>query len=227
MTDEIDPYAVLQVSADADQAVIAAAYRALARRHHPDVAADPDAGARMARINAAWTILRDPARRRAYDLGRPNGANGAHAGGGSGTGARHADARHGAHHARSDGMSGSVPRGGAPQGGPVPNGAAHGWQGRHGPNGAHPTGWRKGPNGEGAAGPPPGPRSGSILAFGRHIGWSIGEIARYDPGYLEWLEQRPEGVRYREEIDRALRATGFRKPTGRASAAGGRGRSRG
>jgi len=62
----------------------------------------------------------------------------------------------------------------------------------------------------GAAGPPPGRPKGSILAFGRHKGWSIGEIARVDPGYLEWLETRPEGGPYLREIDETLRRTGFR-----------------
>ena len=70
--------------------------------------------------------------------------------------------------------------------------------------------WRRGPAGEGAAGPPPGNPRGSVLPFGRHIGWSIGEIARIDPGYLAWLQPRREGEPFREEIDRhlaALRAT--------------------
>jgi hypothetical protein len=70
--------------------------------------------------------------------------------------------------------------------------------------------WRRGPHGEGGAGPPPGNPSGSVLDFGRHIGWSIGEIARVDPGYLEWLDKHPQGQRYRDEIDRILRARGLR-----------------
>ena len=74
-----------------------------------------------------------------------------------------------------------------------------------------------GPNGEGAAGPPPGNPSGSVLDFGRHIGWSLGEIARYDPGYLAWLRDRLEGTRYRAEIDLLLeqhRAPARRRPDG-------------
>jgi curved DNA-binding protein CbpA len=174
MTDDLDPYDVLQVSATADLTVIAAAYRALARVHHPDVANDPESGSRMARINAAWTVLRDPAKRSAYD--------------------------------RSRGLPGasSLTGDGSPAGAP-----ARGWA-RAGTRQRHATGWRRGPNGEGAAGPPPGPPSGSVLPFGRHIGWSIGEIARRDPGYLEWLENRREGGRFREEIDRTLRAMGRR-----------------
>jgi len=62
----------------------------------------------------------------------------------------------------------------------------------------------------GSAGPPPGRPSGSVLQFGRHKGWSLGEIVRYDPGYLEWLERKPEGRPYLDEIDEVLVKQGFR-----------------
>jgi curved DNA-binding protein CbpA len=62
----------------------------------------------------------------------------------------------------------------------------------------------------GSAGRPPGRPFGSVLAFGRHKGWSLGEVARFDPGYLEWLEQKPEGRRYLDEIDDILVKVGFR-----------------
>lgn len=65
-------------------------------------------------------------------------------------------------------------------------------------------------DGTGGAGAPPGRPSGSVLDFGRHIGWSIGEIARVDPGYLEWLCLRSEGRPYLAEIDAVLRRLGFR-----------------
>lgn len=72
--------------------------------------------------------------------------------------------------------------------------------------------WRRTPerDGTGGAGPPPGRPSGTVLSFGRHIGWSIGEIARVDPGYLEWLAARREGRPYLDEIDAALRRLGMR-----------------
>jgi curved DNA-binding protein CbpA len=75
--------------------------------------------------------------------------------------------------------------------------------------------WRPPNDGTGAAGPPPGRASGSVLGFGRHRGWSIGEIARVDPGYLEWLEDRREGQPYLEEIAATLARIGFRtrRPT--------------
>jgi curved DNA-binding protein CbpA len=64
-------------------------------------------------------------------------------------------------------------------------------------------------DGTGGAGPAPGRPSGSVLRFGRHLGWSIGEIARVDPGYLVWLAERGEGEPYREEIDATLERIGI------------------
>lgn len=63
-----DLYEVLQVLRGAEPEVIRAAYRALARKHHPDFGGAPD---RMAAINEAWAVLGDPARRAAYDVGPP------------------------------------------------------------------------------------------------------------------------------------------------------------
>ena len=61
-----DPYKELGLTAGASPEVVRAAYRALARKHHPDNGAEPDAE-RMVRINRAYEILSDPARRRAWD----------------------------------------------------------------------------------------------------------------------------------------------------------------
>lgn len=66
-------------------------------------------------------------------------------------------------------------------------------------------------DGTGGAGRPPGRPSGSVLDFGRHIGWSLGEIARVDPGYLTWLAERREGTRYRAEIDALLQKAGLQR----------------
>ena len=66
-TSRPDHYAVLQVSEHADPEVIDAAYRALARKWHPDVNGDPGAAEYMRAINAAYHVLRDPERRARYD----------------------------------------------------------------------------------------------------------------------------------------------------------------
>ena len=70
-------YEVLGVSTTASAAEIKRAYRAQARRHHPDVTGTDDAV--MQGLNQAWATLSDPARRRAYDrllgIGMSNGSS--------------------------------------------------------------------------------------------------------------------------------------------------------
>ncbi len=66
-----DPYATLQVDRRAEPEVIAAAYRSLARKYHPDKTASGASTKRMQEINAAYEVLRDPAKRRAYDRANP------------------------------------------------------------------------------------------------------------------------------------------------------------
>lgn len=72
MDRNMDLYAELGVTAQAEAEVIRAAYRALARRYHPDLqqAGSVLAMARMARINHAYSVLSQPESRRAYDAGR-------------------------------------------------------------------------------------------------------------------------------------------------------------
>ncbi len=69
---KIDFYVVLGVLTDAEDVVIKAAYRALAQRYHPDrwVGDAAEAHQRMARINEAYEVLGDKARRATYDKGR-------------------------------------------------------------------------------------------------------------------------------------------------------------
>ncbi len=68
---ERDAYRVLHVDPTADPDVIAAAYRVLARKLHPDTGGDD--AANMAELTRAYAILRDPARRSAYDRQRRGG----------------------------------------------------------------------------------------------------------------------------------------------------------
>ena len=68
MSGPADPYKVLQVDPDAEPEVIRAAYRALALKCHPDVATGSQE--RMATLNQAWGILKDPFARAAHDRAR-------------------------------------------------------------------------------------------------------------------------------------------------------------
>ena len=64
-------YSVLGVSRDATDAEIKAAFRRLALENHPDRRPGDGAqggGASMARINEAWSVLSDPAKRGLYDV---------------------------------------------------------------------------------------------------------------------------------------------------------------
>ncbi|MFJ6673853.1 DnaJ C-terminal domain-containing protein [Actinosynnema sp. NPDC091369] len=65
-----DHYATLGVSRSASQDEIQRAYRALARRHHPDLDPEPGADERFRAISEAYRVLSDPGRRRRYDASR-------------------------------------------------------------------------------------------------------------------------------------------------------------
>ena len=78
----MEHYEELGVPPSASTAEIRESYLALARRFHPDHLADatgPErerATARMARINAAWSVLSDRERRATYDAARRGDAPG-------------------------------------------------------------------------------------------------------------------------------------------------------
>src|ERR1700709_2370416 len=65
-----DPYEILGVQRAADEAVIRAAYRKLAKKHHPDVNPDkPDAATRFGEISSAYDLLSDKDKRARFDRG--------------------------------------------------------------------------------------------------------------------------------------------------------------
>lgn len=59
-------------------------------------------------------------------------------------------------------------------------------------------------------GAPRGPLSedgaGMRLDFGRYEGWTLGEVVKRDPDYLDWLRRHGSGARYRDAIDILLRS---------------------
>lgn len=60
----IDPYVLLGVEREADDAAIKQAYRKLAKTAHPDSGGDEGA---FAKLQAAYDLLKDPVRRKVYD----------------------------------------------------------------------------------------------------------------------------------------------------------------
>jgi len=221
VTDGPDPYKILQVDSEAEDEVIQAAYRRLAQKYHPDIATGPGAEARMAGINAAWEVLSDPGRRAAHDLARRLAARTAErAGPGparpSASEAGNSPTGSSRWSGPGSGSSGggrtttSGPASGAP---PRPPETVSGnWtSGRSSQGSGYDPSRMRAPDGLGAAGPPPGDPSGSVLNFGRFAGWSLGEIARRDLDYIEWLDRMPIGRPYRDELDAILRSTGRRK----------------
>jgi curved DNA-binding protein CbpA len=167
----VNPYETLQVDRRADLDVIRAAYRVLARRHHPDLGGD---ARKMADVNEAWAILEDPLRRARHD---------------------HEELQERLRAAAREATAGapvmaterppvrptpSTPRAEAPRDAETARAsdAAR--------NAAAPRG------------------DGTVLDFGRYVGWSITDLGRHDPDYLLWLERTPAGRGYRTEIRAAL-----------------------
>jgi curved DNA-binding protein CbpA len=107
-----DHYRTLQVDPKADAQVIKSAYRALARVFHPDVQGDDEV---MKRLNQAWEVLGDPARRAKYDAERA----GRH-------GATNVEQHAGAFASRSPADSAGPPQG-APFGSVIGVGRYDGW----------------------------------------------------------------------------------------------------
>ena len=60
-------YELLQVSENADQEIIQAAYRRLVLRYHPDRSSEPNAAEMTQRLNDAYAVLSDQTKRAQYD----------------------------------------------------------------------------------------------------------------------------------------------------------------
>ena len=229
MPDPTDPYKILQVDSEAEDEVIQAAYRRLARKYHPDLATTADAANRMAAINAAWELIGEPAKRQAFDRKRtplttapvaptdatrptPGSAGGA-AGGGSPGGGTASVPGQGGSAAGASRPTGTPSAGAKPSSGSPPptETVSRDWTSGRSTQGSGYEESMHSADGFGAAGPPPGRPSGTVLNFGRYAGWSLGEVARSDVEYIEWLDRAPIGRNYRQEIDEILRKSGRRK----------------
>lgn len=73
---DVDLYAVLGLEAAADKKAVKAAYRRLARAHHPDARrGDETAAERFRLLTLARDVLTNPGRRADYDRARPAGSS--------------------------------------------------------------------------------------------------------------------------------------------------------
>ena len=63
-------YDILEISENASDEIVRSAYKALAKKYHPDVYAGSkeEATRRMAEINEAYSVLSDMTKRREYDF---------------------------------------------------------------------------------------------------------------------------------------------------------------
>jgi curved DNA-binding protein CbpA len=69
----MDAYWILQVAPDCEEEVLHSAYRALARKYHPDRDGTPYAAKRMSDLNLAYAQVRDPRARARHDAARRRG----------------------------------------------------------------------------------------------------------------------------------------------------------
>jgi curved DNA-binding protein CbpA len=175
-----DYYKVLQVDPEASPEVITAAFRILARRLHPDRDLTGVHEIRMAELNRAYGVLRDPATRRTYDFERAQRLNPV------GPGPEPTPYV-------APSVVAAPPRGTSVDGTPDGDSMINGFMTRTASIGAEPA-----TNGMWSPGD-------TRLDFGRFAGWSIRDIARKDEGYLRWLARHSSGIRFRSEIAKVLK----------------------
>jgi len=205
-----DPHEVLGVDRDASQATVKAAWRRLAREHHPDLAADAaarrDATRRMAEINAAYQALRaGPGGRKGTpaDGAAPPGAPGR----GSATGeaarpsgppppppTRPVTARFDTTHLFRQRNATTTPAGGGYRHRPRAPGVLRRatWGEAEEPRASDPTGpLQRVRARRGARRPLPslGAARATEIVFGKFHGHTLGEIEGIEPSYLAWLER--------------------------------------
>jgi curved DNA-binding protein CbpA len=156
--DTRDPYKILQLHPTAVPEMVEAAYRTLARLHHPDRNPTPQASAVMAELNWAYGTLRNPELRAKYDQ------------------------THVAIPVDQPAVQTSST-------------LAERFQ-----RAAASVGEKKAETGGNAT-----------LDFGRYAGMTLRQIARIEPGYLEWLKRHSSGLRYRHQIDEVLGSLAARR----------------
>ena len=255
-----DPHDVLGIEAEATPTQIKAAWRKLARRHHPDLIGDDPAASRvatrqMAEINEAYarltrggTATAEKGRRGARTAGGPSSDGGAGAAGGPGGGRRGGPPRPKPSRpvtARVDTSQTVRPRNQSYREhaaadrrsvlpGQPPLRIAS--EEREPPRASTPTGplaRSRARNFRRPADPPLAEAVDLELAFGKFHGHTLGQIAAFEPSYIDWLAatitRDPDLVAaarvVRDELDRRGVARRARPAVG-AGAGGGAGSRR-
>ena len=67
-----DYYQIMEVTRGTTQDEIKRSYCKIARKYHPDVSKEPNAGARFKKLGEAYEVLKDSEKRAAYDQLRAN-----------------------------------------------------------------------------------------------------------------------------------------------------------
>jgi hypothetical protein len=211
-----DPHIVLGVPRGSTQAEIKAAWRRLAREHHPDLASsDPDAvisaTRRMAEINDAYEALRRPAgsvaesgdgarRRGGPPPDRPTRPVTGRVDTTTTFRPRNATTGPAVRHARV-----ATPRGGRTTSPPLRASEPSGPLQR-----ARVRGFRR------PALPPLDVARAHVMAFGKFHGHTLGEIAAFEPSYIDWLARTisrdPELVAAARAVQLDLDARGIVRP---------------
>ncbi len=214
-----DPYRVLDVDSDASDETIKRRWRELAREHHPDNAAHDLADAkrrtsRMARINAAYDLLRDPTRRAHYDAtaspGRSEAAGAAHGSGRAGARGPRRGGGYGGEERSTNGppppppsrpvtarfdtgqhfhRQNTVTSNGRPTlGGQRPRSAREAGGAGDGLRASEPTGpvYRR-PGAASSRPPTLAEAHRTTLEFGRFRGHTLAEVADFEPTYIDWI----------------------------------------
>jgi curved DNA-binding protein CbpA len=172
-----DYYQVLQVDPEASPEVIAAAYKVLAKRFHPETDLTGVHEVRLAELNRAYGVLRGAATRRAYDEERAIRLSPVGPGSIPEPDLTPVVVAPPTRHTSADG---------------TPDGDA--MLTRSATNGLAPITSAEVSLAAGDL----------LLDFGRYEGWSLYDLAKKDPAYLRWLSRHSSGLRFRREIARVL-----------------------
>jgi curved DNA-binding protein CbpA len=239
-----DPYAELELRHDSTNTQIKRRWRELAREHHPDRAAGnreetARLTTRMARINAAYDLLRDPERRSAYDSSpagrraRASGNRGARVefegdlDGDGGPAGPPPPPRTAPVTARFDTTTAFRPRNtrlsnASPLRGHLPR-ARRGAEERD-LRASTPTGpVERRPGTRGVPMPTLQEARETVINFGKFHGYTLGEVELLDPAYIDWIARtitrdRDMVIRARL-IEEAMDRDGLTRPS-RAAASG-------